>query len=203
MLNRLTAIRWVSWSSLVLAGLLLCDGFLHDANGQTAQTKTDELGVRHSVFAAVELDRNADFVKGDADKPIATMHVAVRILDYASDSRFYGVVNGDFSEFDPIQGVSSREIWADRKCHQNRGFPKIWIVALNGWISQGTTRIDIAARPRHIGQLLPSDEIVLRKVVTMGVGDSAPHLDMRVTTKRSPLSVVLTVKSTVCRLKAD
>jgi hypothetical protein len=187
----------------MLAGSLLCGGLLQDANGQIADVMTDGFGVRHSIFAAVELNRNAGFGNEDAGKSVATVHISVRILDYASDSRFYGVVNGDFSEFDPVAGVAAQEIWADHKCHQNRGLPTISVLALNGRIRQGETTIDFAARPRHIGQPVPGDEIVMQKILEADVTDPMPHLAMRATTKRSPLSVTLTVKSIMCRLKAN
>jgi hypothetical protein len=184
----------------MLVGLLLCLIHLSDAKGQVAHATAGEFGVRHSLIVAIELDRDAGSAKPKVGEIKADMRISVRVLDYAPDSRFYGIVVGNFSDFDPSKGAAAQEIWADQKCHHNRGLPRIWVLAINGRVSQGETMSEISARPRTLGLRLPPDEIVLEKVLKTNVSDPAQSLVMRATTKRSPLGFRLTLTSTMCRL---
>jgi hypothetical protein len=195
--------RWLSLPMSLLVGLVLGLGLLHNANGQAANATADEFGVRHAITAAIELDRDAPFAKANGGELKATMRISVRILDYASDSRFYGVVEGNFSEFDPRKGAAAKEIWADQKCHRNRGLPRIWVLTISERIAQAGTISDISARPRHIGQRLPSDEIVIQSVPKMDASDSTSNLVVRAKPKHSWLGVELILKSTVCRLNQN
>ena len=133
----------------------------------------------------------------------ATMRISVRILDYSADARFYGVVQGNFSEFDPGKGAAAQEIWADQKCHRNRGLPRIWVLSINEKIEQSGTIFNISARPRHIGQRLPLDEIIVQNIPNVGVSDTVQSLVMRAKPKNGWLGVKLSIKSTVCRLNQD
>jgi len=199
-LNRTRLRSLLLW---MLVGLVLCVGIFDGANGQAVIATAAEFGVRHAIIATLDLDRGAAASRANVGELKATMRISVRILDYASDSRFYGVVDGNFSDFDPSKGPARQEIWADHKCHQNRGLPTIWVVAINGRIAQGETISDISARPRHIGQRVPSDEIVIQKDLNMDVSDPTRSLVIRAKTKRSPLSFAVILKSTKCRLKED
>jgi hypothetical protein len=207
----------------VLVFLALCIGRPHDANGQGRNVNADEAGVRHALTAAVEADSDAGADMGGieqpgnaqelgvttkertatAEAPRATIHVLLRILDYAPDSRFYGVVDGGFPDFDPGKGAPAREIWADRKCHRHRGFPRIWVSAINGRITRGKTVFDVAARPRHIGEWLPIDEIVMQKDPQTNPGNPAQRLVMQARTTQSRVNVTLTLTSTKCRQGED
>ena len=202
-LNQSVTTRWTSLPLSMLVGLALCISRSPDANGQVLNANADEIGVRHAVIAAIEADRDAASAKGNIEELNATMHISVRILNYAPDYRFYGVVDSKFSDFDPSKGAAAQEIWADRKCHQNRGLPKIWVLAINGRIARGETFFDIAARPRHIGEWVPSDEIVMQKDRKMDLSDPNQSLVMLARTTQSRLSVKLTLMSTKCRRNED
>lgn len=187
----------------MLIGLLLGIGCLHDAHGQAIDATGDNIGVRHAIIAALELDPAVLTAKSSLEPLKASVRVSVRILDYARDARFYGVVNINFSEFNPSIGSAAQEVWTDRKCHQNRGLPQIWVLAVDGKIAQGTTISNISARPRHIGQWLPNDEIVMQKDPKMDVSEPSQSLVMRAKTTKSRLSVKLTLNSTKCHRKKD
>ena len=200
----------------MLVGLALCVSRPHEANGQASNLNADEVGVRHVLTAAVEAERdpaaaignseqlgNARELSATVEEPSATLHVSLRILDYAPDSRFYGIVDGNFSDFDPGKGAPAREIWADRKCHRHRGFPKIWVLAITGRITRGKTFFDFAARPRHIGEWLPTDEIVMQKDRQTDLGDPNERIVMRARTTQSRLNVTLALTSTKCGLSED
>jgi hypothetical protein len=202
-LNQSVTKRWAFLPLSMLVGLGLCIGRSHDANGQGFNANTNEIGIRHAIIAAIEGDQDATSSKGDVEARNATVDILVRVLDYASDYRFYGVVDGKFSGFDPSKGAEPQEIWADRKCHQNRGFPRIWVLAINGRITRGEAFFDIAARPRHIGELVPSDEIVMQKDSKMNLSDPNQSLGTLARTTESRLGVKLTLKSTKCQRGED
>jgi len=180
---------------------LLCVGLLPDSQAFAATANT--IGVRHTITAAVEPESGAASGTENSKHDNATINILVRILNYAPDLRFYGVVDGEFSGFDPSKGAAAQEIWADRKCHINRGFPKIWVLAINGRITKGETVSDVAARPRQIGKWVPADEIVMQKDPKKDVGDPNQIAVTYARTAQSRLSVKLTLMSSKCSLKED
>jgi hypothetical protein len=184
----------------VLVGLVLCIGQSHGARGQSLHTNTDKIGVRHALIAAVEANQDATAAKRDVEARNATVDVQVRVLDYAPDSRFYSVVDGKFSDFDLGSGAKAQEIWADQKCHQYRGLPRIWVLAINGKITRGESVLDIAARPRHVGELVPKDEVVTQKDRNEERDDPNQNVVTIARTTESRLTVKLTLQSTRCSL---
>jgi hypothetical protein len=200
--DRVVTKRW-ALPLLMIVGLALCVAQSHDANGQGLSTNTNQIGVRHAIIATIEADQDAVAAKGDAEAANASVDIQVRILNYAPDYRFLGVVDGKFSGFDPSEGAPAQQIWADRRCHQYRGLPRIWVLAINGRITRGETVFDVAALPRHVGELVPKDEIVMRKDRNVGVDDPNQSLVTLATTTASRLSVKLALKSAKCRLNED
>jgi hypothetical protein len=195
--------RWAVLPLSMLVGLALCIGQTHGVSGQGLNANTNGIGVRHAIIAAVEADQDATAAKRDVEARNATVDIQVRVLDYALDHRFYGVVDGKFSDFDRGSGAKEQEIWADRECHQYRGLPRIWVLAINGRIPRGETVLDIAARPRHVGELVPKDEVITQKDRNVEFDDPNQSVVIFARTTESRLSIKLTLKSTKCRLSAD
>jgi hypothetical protein len=187
----------------ILVGLALCIGQSCGANGQGLSANVKEAGVRHALMAAIEADRDAVAAQGNAEASNGSIDILVRILNYAPDYRYFGVVDGKFSRFDPREGAPAQQIWADQRCHQYRGLPKIWVLAINGRIIRGNTAFDVAARPRHIGELVPQDEIVVKRDPNVELDDPNQSLVTLATTTATRLRVALTLKSVKCRLGAD
>jgi hypothetical protein len=142
----------------------------------------EETGVRHELTASVAAGSPAS----GAGEP-AGVTVTVRIVDIAPDSRFAALVSTDFAAPGP------RVIWADAKCHRDRGWPRVWLLAVDGPA--------ISARPRHIGQRIPDDEIIVQKQLD-GPGEPVTTLAMAARTTRSRLGVRLTLTLRPCRLDA-
>jgi hypothetical protein len=197
--------RWAVLPLSMLGGLALSMGQSHGVSGQGLNTniKTIATGVRHAIVAAVEAVQDTTSAERDAESRSATVDIMVRVLDYALDYRFYGVVDGKFSDFDPDRGAEAQEIWADQRCHQYRGLPRIWVLAINGKITRGDTVLDIAAQPRHLGQLVPKDELITQKDRNEERDDPNQNVVTLATTTESRLTVKLTLKSTKCRLNGD
>jgi len=195
--------RWAVLPLSVFVALALCLGQSHDVNGQGLNTNINETGVRHAIIAAVEADQGGSAAKQDGEARNATVDIQVRVLDYAPDYRFFGVVDGKFSDFDPGSGAKPEEIWSDRKCHQYRGLPRIWVLAINGKITRGDSVLEIAAQPRHVGELVPKDEVVTQKDRNEERDDPNRSVVTLARTTESRLSIRLTLVSTKCRLNAE
>jgi hypothetical protein len=195
--------RWLFLPFAIFLGLATCNGLLHGANGQGLKTNVNETGVRHALIAAIEADKHPAISKEDPETSTATVDVLLRILNYATDYRFVGVVDGKFPSFDPAKGAEAQEVWIDERCHQYRGLPRIWVLGINGRITRNETVFDVVARPRHVGELVPKDEIIMHKDRNTELDDPNQSLVTVATTTASRLNVRLTVKSTRCRLNKN
>lgn len=191
--------RWPVFPFAMLLGVGLGFGQSQSAVGQGL--KVIQTGVRHRIVATVEADHDAEAEKRDTNPRNATLDIAVRIMDYAPDFRFFGVIDGKFSDFDPASGAPAQEIWADRACHQNRGLPKIWVLAIDGKITRGENAVDIAARPRHVGEAVPKDEVVAQR--DRELSDPNQNLVTLARTTDSRLAVKLSLMSATCRHSGD
>ncbi len=188
----------------MILGLGLSFGPWHDASSQTLNS--NGTGVRHAIVATVEADQDNEAEKRGAEPRIVNLDVTIRIVDYANDSRFFGVVDGKFPDFDRNRGAQPQQIWADRKCHQNRGLPRIWVLAIDGKITEGEKGekvFDIAARPRQVGVSVPQDEIVTQRDRHVELNDPNRDLLTLAKTTESRLNVRLDLKSVVCPLGGD
>ena len=185
----------------LLVGFVLGIGCSLEAHSQAIDATENKFGVRHSITAALELDPAVIAAKSSLESLKVSVVVSVRILDYANDARFYGLVNINFFEINPSMEPAAQEVWADNKCHQNRGLPHIWVLAIDGKIAQGTTISNIAARPRHIGVWLPNDEIVMQKDPKIDLSNPNQSLILRAKTTQSRIGIKLTLNSTKCHRK--
>jgi len=224
--ENLTRRRPLARPGALLVAFTVCLSWPSDAGAQlrnTAGSGGVEIGVRHAIVASVDPNRDspvpaadkaggepskaaapktdgeASKAEGEEEAPKATVDAAVRILDYAHDYRFYGVVHAKFSDFDPREGAPAEEIWKDPVCHENRGLPKIQVLAISGRITEGETSTEIAALPRHIGEWVPVDEIVMQRDRPAGPNyDPNQSLVMVAKTSQSHLAVKLVLNSTSC-----
>jgi hypothetical protein len=184
----------------MLAGLALCIGQPHGVRSQGLNTSINEAGIRHAIIASIELAQRNATAKRDAEPQNASINIKIRVMSFASDYGFFGVVDGKFSDFDPDSGAEAREIWAEDKCHQDRGLPKIWVLAITGKITRDGQTLDITARPRQVGVSVPQDEIVTQKDRNVELNDPNQNLVTVARTTGSGLSVRLDLKSAKCRV---
>jgi hypothetical protein len=185
---------------LLLVGLTLRITLISDAKAQSLNEDVREAGVRHSLVASVVSDRDNASAGEDAEAAKATVDISVRVLDYAHDYRFYGVVHGKFSDFNPRMGAAAQEIWADPVCHQNRGLPTMTVLAIDGRITQNGKSSEFTARPRHIGARLPVDEIVLKRDSVAGPSNPNQSFVMLASTSQSHVIVELILKTANCHV---
>jgi len=144
------------------------------------------LGVRPELRASASLEPNSPYAAiAKNGRVAADLHVVIRISDHAPEADFYGVVVADYTELTVGQSGSEQLIWQAKRCHQNRGLPKVSAIDIRGTIADGDTIKAISAVPRHIGKLVPEDEIVATKQISHALDSSVTELTMRAETKTS------------------
>ena len=155
--------------------------------------------VRHVLKASLRFEANSPFAKAKDGQLQARLRVSVRISDHAPDADFFGVVAVDFTEADLLQPMPEKTIWQAGNCHLDRGWPKITVTGIEGTVSDGQAKTSIAAIPRHIGKLMPADEIVVAKRLPRanGIFDG---LEIRAETKATRLVLDLQLTAVRCKL---
>ncbi len=178
-----------------LTAILALSATLAGARAQ-AQAPTIN-GVRHEVYASIALPSPVSPAPGrDAIK--ATVTALIRIADHARESDFYGVLLATFIDFRSGDPLMEKEIWHDRLCHQNRGLPKISFVGLNGILAKEGDEVAVSARPRHIGQPIPPDEIVIRQAIQPGIDIRGPFMLVQAFTQASNIQEAVKLYSVPC-----
>lgn len=161
-------------------------------------------GVRHELRASVSAESRAPDTGGHDGDEKADLTISVRIIDIAPDSRFVSVVSTSFSALgrreSGRESGTERIVWADSKCHVDRGLPKITLLAVEGTRGEGQAVVPISATPRHIGQFIPADEIIVQKQMPDQAfnGLSGARLAMVALTQSSRLRIALSLNVQSC-----
>jgi hypothetical protein len=182
------------------AALMVAVHDLAAAQGAMHGQPPSPRGVRHVLYLTVKSD-DPDLQKADGtdaqknetakETPKATLKVTVRISDHAQETSFFGDVPATAADFDPAKGSPEQEIWHDARCHHERSFPKMSVVAIDGSIAHGPDKQIVETRPRHIGLPIPWDEVLMASAFQFGADDLGPFMETRTRTSESHLSVVL------------
>lgn len=158
-------------------------------------------GVRHEIAASLSFEANSMYEPANGEPFQADLRVEVRISDHAPDADFFGVMVGDFALSGTNRSAPEQIIWQDRKCHRDRGLPKVSITGIDGSVTLGEKRQEISAELRRVGKRLSRDEIVVRTVSGEAMAETArSSLAMRAVTKGSRILVDLKVRALECRL---
>lgn len=141
-------------------------------------------------------------VKDDDDKNRASLEVKLRISAHATESRYFGVNTESFSDFRLAEGSEEKVFLQESRCHQRRGLPKITVTAIDGSIQTDKGRVEVAARPRQLGRLLPPDEISAGARQAGGVDKNGRFIAYSSQTNTSRLSVNVKIYTIDCPLVA-
>jgi hypothetical protein len=200
----------------IAIGVASCTALIFAAhNFAAAQAAPDEQpsatrGVRHIVYLTVKSDdpdlQKADGAAGQEDEaaketPKATLKLTLRISDHAQETSFFGDVPITAANFDPVKGSPEQEVWQDERCHHERGFPRVLLMAVDGLIAHGSDKQLVEARPRHIGLPVPWDEIMMASSLQFSADDRGPFIETGTQTKESHLSVVLKIYMLPCQVQ--
>jgi hypothetical protein len=168
-------------------------------------------GVRHVLYLTVKSE-DPDLQKADGssagqedesakETPKATLKLTLRISDHAQETSFFGDVPITAANFDPVKGSPEQKVWQDERCHHERGFPRVLLMAVDGLITHGSDKQLVEARPRHIGLPVPWDEIMMASGLQFSADDRGPFIETRTQTKESHLSVVLKIYMLPCQVQ--
>lgn len=191
MLIRRHAVWW--FLALVSAGSVL----LGQASGA-------EPGVRHRIDVVVSAEPNApilEHLRGGR----GTLSFTVRLSANSRESRFYGMLHPNFAGIvvpdkagEPL--VRQTKIWEEDICHQRRGLPKVTVTQLGGSFGGGGDKIEISAINRHIGLLVPPDELTPGIKLEPSSDEGGAFFAFRAQTRNSRLNVDLKIYPIDCFL---
>jgi hypothetical protein len=159
----------------------------------------DHAGVTHLVTATV--NGTAAPASPNDDRRISGLRITLRISDHARETQFFGEVPVSVPEFAASQGAPEQKAWEDARCHQKRGFPRATVAAIEGAVESAETHAAISARARHIGVMVPADEIRQAQPMPGGHDERGAYLAFRTETAQSHMVVVLKIYTIDCTLK--
>ncbi|MET4118632.1 hypothetical protein ABIB90_004566 [Bradyrhizobium sp. JR4.1] len=189
--------RQAFWRSLtlIIAGPVL----LEQAAGAAA-----EFGVRHRIDVVVSAEPDAPIfqrlrgAKGEVS-------FTVRLSANAKESRFFGMLHPSFPDAvvpdktdKPL--VQQTKLWEEDVCHQRRGLPKVTVTQLRGRFGEGEGRVEISGINRHIGLLVPPDELTPGIKLDSGSDNVGLFYGFRAQTRISRLNVDLKIYPIDCFL---
>jgi hypothetical protein len=172
-------------------------GYSFDQNVGPAQQTLLEPGNKHLITASMKADPANGMNSYQADDH-ATLTAMVRISDHARESQFFGDIAVTMSDFLLASGSAEQKIWSDSTCHQRRGIPKFAVIAIDGFVMGAQGRMSVTARQRHIGLLLPPDEISVARRLLDDVDNIGPFTVLRAGTNRSHLVMDLKLYTLNC-----
>jgi hypothetical protein len=190
---------------LLLAGCLWSGQACADTSAAPSRSiDFQKSGVRFQISASVRADPASSYARQTYGQSSASLAVRLRISAHARESHFFGEIAKDFFDFRTNEGAEEIRYWEDPRCHQRRGLPKTTVVAIDGSIVNGDKKIEVRARPRQLGVLLPSDEITQgRRLSAAGAGRTGTAIVYRSRSKASHLLVDVKIVAFDCDLRAE
>jgi len=162
------------------------------------------LGVRHRIEAVLSAEPNAPILE-HLRGARGTLSFTVRLSANSRESRFFGMLHPSYSDISVPDGASQplveqTKIWEEERCHQRRGLPKVTVTQLSGEFGEGDHRIEISATNRHIGLLVPPDELTPGIKLDPGSDGLGSYYAVRAHTRNSGLNVDLKIYPIDCFL---
>lgn len=163
-----------------------------------------ELGVRHRIDVMVSAEPDAPIfqrLRGARGE----LSFTVRLSANSKESKFFGMLRPSFPDIvvpdapgKPV--VQQTKLWEEDVCHQRRGLPKVTVTQLGGHFAEGEGRIEISAINRHIGLLVPPDELTPGIKLDQGSDSFGVFYAFRAQTRNSRLNVDLKIYPIDCFL---
>lgn len=174
------------------------------ASAGTALGAAAELGVRHRIDVMVSAEPDAPIfsrLKGAKGE----LSFTVRLSANSRESKFFGMLRPSFPDIVVPDGagqllVQQTKLWEEEVCHQRRGLPKVTVTQLAGHFAEGEGRIEISAINRHIGVLVPPDELTPGIKLDPGSDSFGLFYAFRAQTRNSRLNVDVKIYPIDCFL---
>lgn len=197
--------RAARFRHVILSGLFFVVAGSSLAHAQTGKMPGQAIdyqkhGIKFQIKASIKSAVTPPEPRREDDRNVGTLAVKLRISAHAIGSNYFGEITEIFSNFKLFQGSDEKLYWQDEVCHQQRGFPKITVTAIDGTISGEKADVTISARPRHIGKLVPDDEISAGTRLPAGSDKYGNFIAYRSDTRQSRLFVNVKVYLIDCNL---
>ena len=181
----------------ILVGAVLCIG-CEMSSAQTAP------GVRHRIEVVVSAEPNAPILERLPGAK-GFLSFTLRLSANSRESRFFGMLRPAFSDIVVPQSagnplVAQTKIWEEEACHQRRGLPKVTVTQLTASFGEGRDKIEISAINRHVGLLVPPDELMPGIKLEPASDAGGPFYAFRAQTRNSRLNVDLKIYPIDCFL---
>ncbi|MCK1345778.1 hypothetical protein IVB25_23830 [Bradyrhizobium sp. 193] len=171
---------------------------------EQAAAAAGKFGVRHRIDVVVSAEPDAPIfqrlrgAKGEVS-------FTVRLSANSKESRFFGMLHPSFSDIVVPEGagkplVPQTKLWEEEVCHQRRGLPKVTVTRLAGHFGEEGGRIEISGINRHIGNLVPPDELTPGIKLDQGSDNLGLFYGFRAQTRISRLNVDLKIYPIDCFL---
>jgi hypothetical protein len=168
------------------------------------QGSAQELGVRHRIDMIVLAEPDAPLLQHFQGAK-GSLTFTVRLSANSRETRYFGTLKPAFSDIvvpdtasTPL--VKQTRMWEEETCHQRRGLPKVTVTRFSAGFGDGKDQIEISAINRHIGLLVPSDELMPGIKLNAGSDDDGPFYAIRAQTRNSRLDVDLKIYPIDCFL---
>ncbi|WP_245509685.1 hypothetical protein [Bradyrhizobium vignae] len=163
-----------------------------------------EMGVRHRIDVMVSAEPDAPVLsrlKGARGE----LSFTVRLSANSKESKFFGMLRPSFPDIVVPEGpgkplVQQTKLWEEDVCHQRRGLPKVTVTQLGGHFAEGEGRTEISAINRHIGVLVPPDELTPGIKLDPGSDSFGLFYAFRAQSRNSRLNVDLKIYTIDCFL---
>lgn len=183
---------------LALTIVALVSAIAMAAAGENPIPGIARAGVRHQIYVSIAFDPASPLREPQAR---ATLSVPVRISDHAPDANFYGTLAATFADVAVTETPPAQLLWEDKACHIERGLPRFAVLGLNGMLSRPQGESVISARPRHLGQTLPQDELFEQQAYVLGHDPTGEFLAQRMVT-RSGVKIEVKLYTLKCLISA-
>ena len=183
--------------AFILIGAVLCPGCEMISAQMTS-------GVRHRIEVVVSAEPNAPILER-LQGGKGSLSFTVRLSANSRESRFFGMLRPAFSDIVVPENaskplVAQTKIWEEQACHQRRGLPKVTVTQLSASFGEGRDKIKISAINRHIGLLVPTDELTPGIKLEPASDAGGPFYAVRAQTRNSRLNVDLKIYPIDCFL---
>jgi len=150
-------------------------------------------GIRHSIEVSAGLDEPG---RGSVH---GSLMLDMRVSSHTQQTDYSKTLTVVFQDVDLVKGALWQKVWEETACHERRGYPRFWLDALRGSVTRDNQKSDVDAVPRHLGKLLPKDELKIGQQVSSSGDDGRRERIYRSKTLASHLRVDVKLTSEACR----
>ncbi len=166
--------------------------------GQIANSRGTPKGIMHQVYVSIAFKSALESASQGLTR--GSLTALIRISDHARESRFFGTVTANFRDIEMRGELPAQKVWEDQVCHQDRGLPKISVMAVNARAENQRGDSTVSSERRRVGRTIPQDELVTGQAWIAGSNQLGNFMLLRTTTRQSHIQVNVRLYTTQCDL---